>query len=75
MRGPNFADRRIKGDGFRVGDVVANLREFTAMDHSRRNVQRANGEIGTAELFDDGAIFFTALLRGLLGFAAFVGAI
>ena len=72
MRGPDFAGRRIKRDGFRVGDVIAELRGFTAMDERGRNVESADGEIGTAKLFDGGLIFFTALFGGLFGFAPLV---
>jgi hypothetical protein len=39
MGRPHFAIRWIECHGFRVGDVVAKLRFFAAMDRTRRNLK------------------------------------
>ena len=60
--GPDFADGRIDLDGLGVGDVVAELRGFPGVDGARRNVEAADGQVRSSQLFDGAAVFFAALL-------------
>src|ERR1700740_1015094 len=75
VRRPDAAFGRVEGYGFRVGDVVAKLRGFAAMNDPGRNVERANGEFGAAELLNSGPIVGAALLGGFFGVALFEGAV
>jgi len=59
--GPDVADRRIERDGLGVGDVVAELRGFPGVDGAWRNIEAADGQLRTAQLFDREAVFFAAL--------------
>jgi hypothetical protein len=70
---PNFAGLRLQGDTLCVGNAVANLGGFSAMD-SWGGVEHLDGEIAPAKLLDGRLITF-ALLFGLnpLG-AFFIGA-
>ena len=64
MGGPDFAGGRIEGDGFGVGDVVAELRGFAGVDNRRRSVKRANREFRATESFDCGLVIGAALFGG-----------
>src|SRR6266853_6747188 len=66
---PNFAGLRLKGDTFSVGNAVANLGGFSAMD-SWGSVEHLDGEVVAAKLLDGRLITF-ALLFGLNSFGAF----
>src|SRR5271156_848361 len=72
VRGPDFPDRGIEGDGFGVGYVVAELRGLAAMNGSGGNVESADSEFAAAELLDGSAVVFAALLSGFFGVAALV---
>ncbi len=72
VRGPDFPGRRVEGDGFGVGYVVAELRGLAAMNGGGGNVESADGEFAAAELLDGSAIVFAALLGGFFGVAALV---
>src|SRR3984957_5541524 len=65
---PNFARLRLKGDAFSVGNAVANLGGFSAMD-SWGGVEHLDGEVVAAKLLDGRLITF-ALLFGLSLFGA-----
>src|SRR5229473_1289472 len=65
---PNLAGLRLKGDSLSVGNAVANLGGFSAMD-SWGGVEHLDGEVAAAELLDGGLITF-ALLFGLSLFGA-----
>src|SRR5882672_8423552 len=70
---PNFAGLRLKADSLSVGNAVANLGGFSAMD-PWGGVEHLDGEVVAAKLLDGRLITF-ALLFGLrlLG-AFFIGA-
>src|SRR5258705_5475094 len=59
---PNFAGLRLQGDTFGVGNAVANLGGFSAMD-CRGGVEHLDGEIVAAKLRDGRLITFALLLR------------
>ena len=59
--GPDVARWRIERDALGVGDVVAKLRGFPGVDGARRNVEAADGQFRTTQLFDGEAVFFAAL--------------
>ncbi len=63
--GPHLALGRVERDSFRVGDVVAKLRFFAAMNQPRRKVKRTDSKIRSAQLLD-GASIVRALLFGFL---------
>jgi hypothetical protein len=75
MRRPDLTFGRIKGHGFRAGDIVAKLRGLAAMNDGGRDIEGANGEFVPAELLEGGAIIVAALLGGFLGVALLKGAI
>ncbi len=62
MGGPDLTGGRIELNRFGVGDVVAELRGFSPVNRTGRNVQAADGKFGAAQLFDGEAVFLTALL-------------
>ncbi len=63
VRGPDFAFRRVERDGLGVGDVVAELGFFAAMDGRTGDIESAEAEFGAAELFDGAAVVFAALFK------------
>ena len=71
MRRPHFALGRIERDALRVGDIVAKLRFFSAMNLRGRNVESAYDEIRSPQLLDGSAIFLAPLFGLLGGITAF----
>jgi len=62
MGGPDLTRGRIERDSFGVGNVVAELRGFSPVNRTRRNVEAPDGEFRAAQLFNCEAVVLTALL-------------
>jgi hypothetical protein len=68
VRGPDFSGGRVKGDGFRVGHVVAELSGLSRVNFRRIDIEAADGKFGATELLDGDAVLFAFLVGDFAGF-------
>src|SRR5271168_283264 len=68
--GPDGAGLRLEGDGFGVGDAVAELDGFAAADGAGAGIEVLDGEFVAAQLLDGLAVLLELLFGALLGGAA-----
>src|SRR6266436_880156 len=73
VRRPDSAGLRLQGDTFSVGNAVANLGAFSAVD-CRGGVEHLDGEVVAAKLLDGRLITFALLFASNLFGAFFIGA-
>lgn len=65
MGRPNLCNRRVQSNSLCVGNSIAKLGGFLAVDGSGGGVKILDAELGAAQLLDGGAIGFALALGAL----------